>query len=106
VIQTLVAGGGKVIDTAHSYGRAEDRVGELVADLGARDKLFLATKYSYRNEHAAAMASPSGSASFFSTRMRTTPSAARPRPTRRVSCSAPTSPSKVPTTRRPPSRPW
>ena len=47
VIQTLVAGGGRLIDTAHSYGRAEERVGELAADLGVRDKLFLATKFSY-----------------------------------------------------------
>jgi aryl-alcohol dehydrogenase-like predicted oxidoreductase len=49
VIQTLIAGSGKLIDTAHSYGQAEDRVGELVADLGVRDKLFLATKFSYGN---------------------------------------------------------
>jgi len=54
VIDTLVAGGGKLIDTAHSYGRAEDRVGELVADLKVRDKLFLATKFSYGDSHAAA----------------------------------------------------
>lgn len=54
VIQTLIAGSGKLIDTAHSYGRAEDRVGELVADLGVRDKLFLATKFSYGNSREAA----------------------------------------------------
>lgn len=54
VMQTLVAGGGKLIDTAHSYGRAEDRVGELVADLGVREKLFLATKFSYGDSRAAA----------------------------------------------------
>ena len=30
VIQTFAAGGGRLIDTAHSYGRAEDRLGELV----------------------------------------------------------------------------
>jgi len=36
--------GGSVIDTAPSYGRAEEVVGQLVADLGVRDKLFLATK--------------------------------------------------------------
>ena len=47
VVQALVAGGGKLIDTAHSYGRAEDRVGEIVSELGVRDKIFLATKYSY-----------------------------------------------------------
>jgi len=46
VIRTLVAGGGNLIDTAHSYGRAEDRLGELMADTGLRDKLFIATKYS------------------------------------------------------------
>ena len=57
VIQTLVAGGGSLIDTAHSYGRAEDRVGDLVADLGVRDKLFLATKFSYNSQRAAATAS-------------------------------------------------
>ncbi|MBI4192651.1 MAG: aldo/keto reductase [Betaproteobacteria bacterium] len=57
VIQTLVSGGGRLIDTAHSYGRAEDRLGELVADLGVRDKLFLATKFSYNADRAAATAS-------------------------------------------------
>jgi len=36
--------GGSVIDTAPSYGRAEEVVGQLVADLGVRNKLFLATK--------------------------------------------------------------
>ena len=57
VIQALVAGGGKLIDTAHSYGRAEDRVGDIVGDLGVRDKLFLATKFSYNADRAAATAS-------------------------------------------------
>ncbi|HET7160226.1 MAG TPA: aldo/keto reductase, partial [Burkholderiales bacterium] len=57
VVQTLVAGGGKLIDTAHSYGRAEDRLGEVVADLGVRDRLFLATKFGYRDDRAAATAS-------------------------------------------------
>ncbi|HLF23998.1 MAG TPA: aldo/keto reductase, partial [Burkholderiales bacterium] len=52
-----VAGGGKLIDTAHSYGRAEDRVGDVVADLGVRDKLFIATKFSYNADRAAATAS-------------------------------------------------
>jgi aryl-alcohol dehydrogenase-like predicted oxidoreductase len=54
VMQTLVAGGGKLIDTAHSYGRAEDRVGELTADLGLRERLFLATKFSFGNSREAA----------------------------------------------------
>jgi aryl-alcohol dehydrogenase-like predicted oxidoreductase len=41
--------GGKVIDTAPSYGTAEAVVGELVDGLKNRDSLFLATKVSLRN---------------------------------------------------------
>ena len=44
VIQALVDGGGRLIDTAPSYGTAERVLGELVSSMGARDKLFLATK--------------------------------------------------------------
>lgn len=36
--------GGKVIDTAPSYGRAEEVLGRLTSELGARDRLYLATK--------------------------------------------------------------
>lgn len=43
-IARFVELGGKVIDTAPSYGRAEEVVGQLVAELKVRDKLFLATK--------------------------------------------------------------
>ena len=57
VIQTFVAGGGRLIDTAYGYGHAEERLGDLVADLGVRDKLFLATKFSYNADRAAATAS-------------------------------------------------
>jgi len=57
VIQALVSGGGKLIDTAYSYGRAEERVGDIVADLAVRDRLFLATKFSYSLDREAAMAS-------------------------------------------------
>src|SRR6188508_323297 len=57
VLETLVAGGGKLIDTAHSYGRAEDRVGDIVAESGLRDRLFLATKYSSNASRDAAAAS-------------------------------------------------
>src|SRR5882672_7395511 len=45
VIRALVAGGGKLIDTAAGYGAAEDRLGEVVAETATRDKLFLATKF-------------------------------------------------------------
>jgi aryl-alcohol dehydrogenase-like predicted oxidoreductase len=36
--------GGRIIDTAPSYGDAEQVIGRLVEELGARDRLFLATK--------------------------------------------------------------
>jgi aryl-alcohol dehydrogenase-like predicted oxidoreductase len=57
VVQALVAGGGKLIDTAAGYGRAEERLGEVVADLGVRDRLFLATKYRFEEDRAGANAS-------------------------------------------------
>lgn len=57
VIQSLVAGGGRLIDTAPAYGKAEDRLGDLVADLGMRDRLFLATKFAYEADRAGAEAS-------------------------------------------------
>ena len=36
--------GGQMIDTAPSYGRAEEAIGRLAQELGVRDRLFLATK--------------------------------------------------------------
>src|SRR5258705_5093627 len=47
VIESLVAGGGKLIDTAHSYGRAEDPVGDIAAGSGLRDRLIFATQHSF-----------------------------------------------------------
>ncbi|BCM87069.1 aldo/keto reductase [Methylobacterium indicum] len=44
VVATLLAGGGKVIDSSPMYGRAEGVTGDLVAEAGARDTVFLATK--------------------------------------------------------------
>lgn len=46
--------GGRVIDTAPSYGRAEEVVGQLVAELGIRDKLILATKVGSDSKEAGA----------------------------------------------------
>jgi aryl-alcohol dehydrogenase-like predicted oxidoreductase len=43
-IQRLPQLGGSVIDTAAAYGDSEALIGEAVAALGIRDKLFLATK--------------------------------------------------------------
>jgi aryl-alcohol dehydrogenase-like predicted oxidoreductase len=52
VIETLVAGGGSLIDTASTYGRAEGVVGDLVAEAGLRDKVFIATKGEVRSRAA------------------------------------------------------
>jgi aryl-alcohol dehydrogenase-like predicted oxidoreductase len=43
-VQTFVSLGGTVIDTAPSYGTAEDVVGLILADPGLRQKIFLASK--------------------------------------------------------------
>jgi len=44
VIRTMVEGGARLIDTAPSYGSAEDVVGDLLAATGTREKVFIATK--------------------------------------------------------------
>ena len=43
-VQTFVALGGSVIDTAPSYGSAEDVLGLILAEPGLRRKIFLASK--------------------------------------------------------------
>ncbi len=40
--------GGRLVDTAPSYGNAERVVGDLVSEIGNRDELFLATKVRIR----------------------------------------------------------
>lgn len=44
VIHALMKGGGRLIDTASTYGDAESVLGEVTAASGLRDKLFIATK--------------------------------------------------------------
>jgi aryl-alcohol dehydrogenase-like predicted oxidoreductase len=44
VLQALIAGGGRLVDTSSVYGDAEAVLGEAVAQAGLRDKLFIATK--------------------------------------------------------------
>ena len=44
VLQQMPAMGGKVIDSAQAYGNSEEVIGKLLAELGNRDKFFLATK--------------------------------------------------------------
>src|SRR5258707_1266302 len=44
VLRLLLDSGGKIIDTSPMYGRAEAVTGDLVAEAGARPRVFLATK--------------------------------------------------------------
>jgi aryl-alcohol dehydrogenase-like predicted oxidoreductase len=44
VLTALLGSGGRLIDTASSYGDAEIVLGKAIADAGSRDKIFLATK--------------------------------------------------------------
>lgn len=44
VLQGMPALGGSVVDTAPLYGRSESVIGNIVTDLGNRNKLFIATK--------------------------------------------------------------
>ncbi len=43
ILRTLVAAGGRLVDTASSYGEAESVLGDVIAP-PLRDKLFIATK--------------------------------------------------------------
>ena len=44
VLTALPELGGKVVDSARGYGISEEVIGKLLADIGNRDKIFLATK--------------------------------------------------------------
>ena len=44
VVATFVDAGGRIIDSSPMYGRAEGVTGDLVGELGLRDRVFLATK--------------------------------------------------------------
>ena len=44
LLRRMVELGGSVIDTAPVYGESEQVIGELVAELGIRERVFLATK--------------------------------------------------------------
>jgi aryl-alcohol dehydrogenase-like predicted oxidoreductase len=46
VLKRFLAAGATVIDTAPTYGTAEDVLGDLMAEAKSRDKVFLATKLS------------------------------------------------------------
>lgn len=44
VLREMPSLGGRLIDSARGYGRSEAVLGELIAELGTRDRFFLATK--------------------------------------------------------------
>jgi len=50
VLQNFPKLGARVVDTARGYGEAEVVIGKLVAELGNRDQLFIATKTTARGE--------------------------------------------------------
>jgi aryl-alcohol dehydrogenase-like predicted oxidoreductase len=51
-LETFHALGGRLLDTAPSYGDSESIVGDLLADLGIRDDLFVATKVDRQGREA------------------------------------------------------
>lgn len=50
VLQQLPALGGSLVDTAKGYGNSEAVIGRLVADIGNRNSLFIATKTAIRGD--------------------------------------------------------
>jgi aryl-alcohol dehydrogenase-like predicted oxidoreductase len=56
VLREMHGLGGTVIDTASGYGTSEDVIGTLLAELGNRDKYFLATKTPMRGDFSAGAA--------------------------------------------------
>ena len=44
VVQALIVNGGRLIDTASTYGDAESVLGDVIEPAGLRDKLFIASK--------------------------------------------------------------
>jgi aryl-alcohol dehydrogenase-like predicted oxidoreductase len=54
VIDALVAGGGKLIDTASVYGNAESIIGDIVRASNVRNNIFIATKIEVRSAKAGA----------------------------------------------------
>jgi aryl-alcohol dehydrogenase-like predicted oxidoreductase len=49
VVDALLAGGGKLIDTASTYGNAENVIGEIIGSASTRERVFLATKLEVRS---------------------------------------------------------
>jgi aryl-alcohol dehydrogenase-like predicted oxidoreductase len=58
VLKTLVDNGGRVFDTAPSYGASEEVAGTIANELGIRDKIFWATKVNASGRDFKAKADP------------------------------------------------
>jgi aryl-alcohol dehydrogenase-like predicted oxidoreductase len=58
VLRTIADLGGRVVDTARSYGTSEEVIGEALRRNGARDRLFIATKFSLGGNADPATARP------------------------------------------------
>ena len=54
VLRRMPELGGTLVDTAPSYGRSEEVIGQLVSEIGNRNKLFYATKVTAQNGDVAA----------------------------------------------------
>src|SRR5437899_12104650 len=48
VLKAFAAGGGRVVDSSPMYGAAESVAGDLIAELGVRERLFIATQVGSR----------------------------------------------------------
>jgi aryl-alcohol dehydrogenase-like predicted oxidoreductase len=51
VLKRFAELGGKVVDTAPAYGRSEEVIGQLLAELGTRKQLFVATKVTMEGDN-------------------------------------------------------
>ena len=71
VLQRMAELGGRVIDTAPAYGESEETLGSVIAELGLRDKFFLATKLTVGDSGAANTPSPAASLERSLARLRT-----------------------------------
>lgn len=58
VLKTMVDNGGRVFDTAPSYGASEEVAGSIANELGLRDKIFWATKVNASGRDFKAKADP------------------------------------------------
>jgi len=66
VLRLLLDAGGSVIDSSPMYGRAEDVTGDLLAEMGMRDRAFIATKV-WTSGHTAGIAEMEDSFRLFQT---------------------------------------